>query len=268
MFYEKRYAILIDNPRININIIKMIELILKKELIPIIFLTDNYSNGNCLNCFNKIDIYRNKFPKLREDNFIILEEDYKFGSENYKWKKELKEKISNINIYAFGTNIVGPNDKMFITNINKYYITKNITFISNKIDSILTDLLNIADVYNIKLYKENKFLPYFDILFRNRNLEEMYYDESCGLSFLSKIKSIQSNKAYIHLIDDSYLSLMDKYNLGEILFSNKKKSIKIESKDTTSVLNILNSSNIKFILDSESNTVNREVNEVVIHVGN
>lgn len=269
MFYEKRYGLILDNPNINKhNSIELIEAAYANNLIPIIFITDSKNNGNYLNHANKIEIYRNKFPKLREDNFIIMKEYYKPNNTNYKWKKELKQKISSININAFGTTLIGINDKLFITNIDKHLlIDKDILLLTNKIDLILADLLNIADVYNIKTLKDKKFFNYFSFLFKNRNKEEIYYNENDGLSFESRIKSIQSNKAYFYLVDDEYVSLIEKYNLGKILFSNIKKSIKIDDKDLNNVLKILNTNNVKYTFDSNITRVNKNVNETVISVG-
>lgn len=269
MFYEKKYGLILDNPNANkYNILKIIENVFKNNLIPIIFITDSRNNGNYLNYANKIEIYRNKYPKLREDNFIILEEKYELNSPNFKWKKEIKDKISSININAFGTTIIGPNDKLFITNIDKHLlVSDNIFVLTNKLDLMLTDLLNIADVYNIKTFDDNKFFDYFRYLFRNRNKEEIYYDENDGLNFISKIKSIQSNKAYFYLIDDKYVSLIEKYNLGSLLFSNNKKSIKVEDKDLNNVLHILNTNSIKYSFDTNITKVNKSVNETIISIG-
>lgn len=269
MFYEKRYGLILDNPNINkYNAVKLIEAVYANNLIPIIFITDSKSNGNYLNYANKIEIYRNKFPKLREDNFIIMDEYYRLNNANYKWKKELKQKISTINVNAFGTTVIGVNDKMFITNIDKHLLVdKDVLLLTNKLDLVLTDLVNIADICNIKTLNDNKFFDYFSFLFKNRNKDEIYYDENAGLSFESKIKSIQSNKAYFYLLDEEYVSLIEKYNLGKLLFSNTKKSIKVDDKDLNNVLKILNTNNIKYSFDSNTTRVIKNVNETIIMVG-
>lgn len=268
MLHEKRYGLILDTPSLHSDrMFNIIETVYLNNLIPIIILTDTRKNGNYLNVYNKISIFRNKFNRLREDNFIILREEFVSGTANYNWKFELRDKIYKINKYAFGTDIDGVDDKMFIINLDKHLVIGNNVLLVNKIDNFITDLVNIADISNIKSIGNDKFYPYITTIFKDRtegnNVTDIIYGGDT--EFFSNIKTIASNKTYVYTIDDSYIDLIRKYNLGRLLYSEYEKVINVESEDMTNVINFLNAGNIKYrIQNTEYATTNDNVQKIVI----
>lgn len=259
MFVVKRYGIILEKPNLSFeNFLKMIETIMYNQLIPIIILQDELNGNIYLNYQNKIGIIRDKYPILREENFLVIESEYSILKDRFMWKKRLKEKINSINNYAFGTNSIGVEDKAFIVNIDKISIIKdNLIFLSNDIDNILSDLLNIADVINMKSKYEKEFLPYIDYLFKKRDYSEIYYDESFGTVFKSKINAISGNQAYIFMEDQRYIELINKYDLGKKLFSTFAVTLDIDDTDIEIMDRFLSNNGIKYTRDSNSMAITK-----------
>lgn len=259
MLYIKKYGLILEKPNLSFEkILKMIETVMFNNMIPIIILQDELSNSNFLNYKNKISIIRDKFPSLREDNFLVIEPEFSISKNRFSWKNRLKEKINSINNYAFGTNNNEVNDKAFIINIDKISIMEqNLLFLSNEIDNIITDLLNIADVINMKSIYNDRFLPYIDKLYIKRDFDEVYYDESFGTVFKSKIKNISSNKAYIFIEDPKYIDLINKYDLGSKLFSTFSTPLEIDDTDIEVVDRFLSNNSIKFTRESNNMNISK-----------
>lgn len=259
MFAVKRYGIILEKPNLSFeNFLKMIETIIHNNMFPIVILQDEINGNVFLNYQNKINIIRDKYPTLREDNFLVIEPEFSITKNRFMWKKRLKEKVESINHYAFGTNDIGVDDKAFIVNIDKLSVIKNnFIFLSNEIDNILSDLLNIADVINMKSKYEEDFLPYIDHLFKKRDYSEIYYDESFGTVFKSKIKTVTGNQAYIFMEDKKYIDLINKYDLGEKLFSTFAVSLDVDDTDIEVMDKFLSNNDIKYTRDSNSMSISK-----------
>lgn len=262
----KRYGILLEKPNVSFSkLTAMIKTIMNNNLIPIIILQDGYENNTYLNPYNKIEIFRNKFPQLREDNFIVMDKDVNINNNRYVWKHKLKEIIGNINYYAFGTNDSSISDKCFVVNINRFALVKNnLLLISDQIDSLITDLFNIADVYNLKSINENEFDPYITRLFKDRNFDVIEYDTSFGNTFYNKVSLVSSNKAWIKLADPKYIDVINKYNLGSLLFGEDRKVIEVNDKEISHVLEFI--SNHKLVY--EMSNVSENLDNKTIIIGN
>lgn len=255
MYCIKKYGILIDEPNIIFETYtNMIETIFKNNLIPILILQDGLKNNNFLNVHNKIEMLRNKFPELREDNFLILNSEYSYHKNKNLWKVNIKELISKINNYAFGTMDTSINDKCFITNINNYYlVNKGTLYLPSYLNETLQDLLFIADILNLKSEKDKNFDSFFVSLFRDRNDEIKYFDDSLNRTFSSNIKTITGDKSNLVFEDENYINILKKYNLGDLLFNSRKKTINVSNLDLNSVFSFLSSNNVKFKITNQIN---------------
>lgn len=262
----KKYGILLEQPGLYFSKFNtMIESVIKNDLIPIIILQDGIENNNYQNIHNKIKYFRNKYPSLREDNFLIMDEKWSIKKDRDLWKRKLKEVVLSINNYAFGTSDTSVEDKLFITNLNNISILENnLILVTDKINSILNDLLNIADVSNIKSLTDERFDPYINLLFRNRDNLEIEYDDTKGNEFYLKIKTVPSSKAYIRLEDEDYINVINKYNLGKLLFGTFKKSISIQDKDLDNTIKFLSNNSIKYTITNSNVSTNSQMVNIEI----
>lgn len=263
---SKKYGILLEKPALYFsNIPTMIETVIKNDLIPIIILQDGIADNNYQNIYNKIKYFRNRYPSLREDNFLIMKDEWSITADRDLWKRKLKEVVYSINNNAFGTSDDSVEDKLFITNLNNIAILENnLILVTDKINSILNDLLNIADVSNIKSITDEKFDPYINLLFRNRDNVEIEYDETLGNEFYLKIKSIPDTKAYIKLEDENYINVINKYDLGKLLYGTFKKSLSIQDKDVDNVIRFLGNNSLKYTFKNSTSSIKNGIINIEI----
>lgn len=223
MLYVKRFGIILEEPLMSYDTMSnIIDITMKHNLIPIIALQDGLSSNNHLNIANKIEILRNKFIDLREDNFYIMKEEDSFKKDRFRFRNALKHLLNNINTNAFGIVNQFETDKVFITNINNYiFINNKHMLLSKMVDSIVTDLVSAGDVMNFKSYLDEKEIvydPYFNSLFSNRSKDEIYFDESKPRTFIADIRTHHNERLNVYMIDPVYMAIIEKYNLGAKLF--------------------------------------------------
>ena len=256
MYYVKRYGILVENPKINMDSFKsIINKIISMNLIPIVILQDGHKLNSFLTVKDKITALTNWFPgHLRDDNILVMPRDFNFFENRQKWAIELKKLVHKIDARAFGTSHEGTNDKLFIVNLNNSLMVFNrFLFIDNFLDSVIKELFNIADVLNIKSSLDNKiglYDPYLDYLFRDRTFDEIYFDENMSNVLYGNVKTKASNKAYIILEDSKYIDLMRKYSLGNILFSTYKSEFNVENEDLEGITKFLTKNNVSYNLET------------------
>lgn len=267
MFCEKKYAFIIDHPNlISLNLNILINYIINNGLIPIIVITDSKKYSSQLNYLNKIDIFINKNPKLKDDNFIIMNNEYKPNDINQEWFLELSRKVNNINDRIFGLTDTNVNSKMFIINNNNFFNFDNNFIIPDKYKQILSNLFNILDILNVT-NTYNKILNK-KLMFRYRDNKSIYYDDINSTIFYSKLKSFNSNQSRIIFLEENYVNLIKKYNLGNILFSEFKKAISIDNEELDNIIKMLNSIGVKYKIDSNQTITNKNLNQITIHIGN
>lgn len=273
MFHVKHFGIILEHPNINLDKLKyIINEVINQHLVPIIILQDGYSFNNHLDVRSKIRLIRDNFPHvLREDNFYIMPKEVTYNKDRNEWKHTLKKVVKSINNTAFGYEYENMNDKVFIVNLNNHVMIKNkYLFISDELDSIITDLYSITDIMNISSYYDNnilgKFDPYITTLFKNRQFDEIYFDENISRNFISRITATTDNKAFIYMEDSNYIDLMKKYDLGSQLYSGNK--ITLDNTDLETMSTFLHKNRIDFNFDIEEKVShNKNVSKTDITIG-
>ena len=254
MYNIKHFGIIIESPKLNMDkYIELVKSIYSINLIPIIILQEGFKLNNYVSINKKIEYFKEFFPDLREDNFYIMPKAFNFFDDRSKWKLELKKIVEKINVRAFGYTDFSVKDKVFIVNLNRYIMSKNkYLYMTDFLDTSIADLFTICDIINVECSKDKRikvFDPYINYLFKDRQFDEIYYDDNNSTIFQSKINTKISNKSYIVMTDEKYLDVIAKYDLGKLLHSSYIEDLKVEDKDIEAITSFLGKNNVDYTIE-------------------
>ena len=272
MYNIKHFGIIIENPKLNMDkYIELVKSIYSINLIPIIILQEGFKLNNYISINKKIEYFKNYFPELREDNFYLMPKTFNFFDDRSRWKLELKKIVEKINVPAFGYTDFSVKDKVFIVNLNKYIMSKNkYLYMTDFLDTSIADLFTICDIINVECSKDKRiktFDPYINYLFKDRQFDEIYYDDNNSTIFQSKINTKVSNKAFIVMTDEKYLDIIAKYDLGRLLHSSYIEDIEVEDKDIDAISSFLGKNNVDYtieVIEKANNNKNTSIKQTKV----
>lgn len=254
MYNIKHFGIIVESPKLNMDkYIELVKSIYSINLIPIIILQEGFKLNNYVSINKKIEYFKEFFPDLREDNFYIMPKAFNFFDDRSRWKLELKKIVEKINVRAFGYTDFSVKDKVFIVNLNRYIMSKNkYLYMTDFLDTSIADLFTICDIINVECSKNKRikvFDPYINYLFKDRQFDEIYYNDNNSTIFQSKINTKISNKSYIIMTDEKYLDVIAKYDLGKLLHSSYIEDLEVDDKDIEAITSFLGKNNVDYTIE-------------------